>query len=142
MADKFGYGDHVTCTMESAGPTLRGLLDNITAKVREGINAGVKLTAKQTAKVTRETGGYSDTSTNRGPKYRKAITYRFNTQGISCEAQIYAKGHEYSLTHLLENGHRLWNKPGVMTGSFKHWKPGLEYADAHVAQNILKKIKF
>ncbi|WP_304762874.1 hypothetical protein [Faecalibaculum rodentium] len=142
MADHYGYGNHIVVSMERAGAALRQILDVVTNEVRMGVNAGVKQTAKETAKITRESGGYSDTSTNRGGKYRKSITYRFNTRGITCEAQIYASGHEYSLTHLLENGHHLWNKPGVMTGSFKHWKTGEEYADAHVAQNILKNIKF
>ncbi|WP_289683743.1 hypothetical protein [Faecalibaculum rodentium] len=142
MADRHGYGNHIVVSMEQAGEALRKILDNVTTDVRMGVNAGVKETAKETAKITRESGGYSDTSTGRGPKYRKAITYRFNTRGITCEAQIHASGHEYSLTHLLEKGHHLWNKPGVMTAAFKHWKTGEEYADAHVAQNILKNIKF
>lgn len=122
--------------MEDAGPALLAILEDMTPKIREGLNAGVKETAKEGAKVTRESGGYQ----NRRPKYRKAIKYRTSIAGPVIEAQIYASGHEYSLTHLLENGHHLWNAPGVMTRAFKHWKVGEDYVDSNLERNILSKI--
>lgn len=136
MADRYTYGNHIRVPMEMFGSAVREILENITTEVRLGMNAGVKETAKETAKVTRDTGTYK----NRRPKYRHSISFRFNGDGITAEAQIYAKGHEYSLTHLLENGHHLWNKPGYITRAFKHWKPGEEWADAHIVEIVSKNI--
>ena len=124
--------------MDMAGPALMKIIEDLTAEVRAGVNEGVRETTKEASKITREAGGYQ----NRRPKYRKSIGWRFQTSGPMAEGQVYARGHEYSLTHLLENGHHLWNAPGVMTRAFPHWKPGDEYANSHHARNILKNIKF
>lgn len=136
MGDRLTYGNHIRVPMEQFGSAVRQILDDITTEVRLGMNEGIRETARETAKVTRDTGTYQ----NRRPKYRKSISYRFSTAGITAEAQIYARGHEYSLTHLLENGHHLWNKPGYITRAFKHWKPGEEWADAHIVEIISRHI--
>lgn len=135
--DRYTYGNHVRVSMDNAGPALMEILNELTAEVRMGVNQGVRETTKEASKVTKDSGTYQ----NRRPKYRQSISWRFTTAGPMAEGQVYARGHEYSLTHLLENGHHLWNAPGVMTRAFKHWETGDKYANDNLAKNILKNIK-
>lgn len=137
-SDRNTYGNHIVTDLTGFGAAMRAILSDCQETMREAANKGVKETAKEAAKVTRESGTYQ----NRRPKYRQSISYRFKTQSYTAEAQVYARAHEYSLTHLLENGHKLWNAPGKRTRAFKHWKIGEEYAVAHIDQNIFKYLKF
>lgn len=132
--DRFTYGDHITISPEMFGATVSNILDEFTVHVRLAVNDGIKKTLKEGKKITQESGTYR----NRRPKYRKSISYRMSEQGFLTEGQIYARGHEYSLTHLLEHGHGLWQ--GGHTRAFPHWRLGEEYVDDNVIKNIESKI--
>lgn len=134
MIDRFTYGDHVTISPEQFGAIVNDILDEYTSHVRIAVNDGIRETMKEGAKVTRKSGEYQ----NRRPKYRKSISSRVSEKGFFTEGQIYARGHEYSLTHLLENGHGLWQ--GGHTNAYPHWKSGEEYVDDNVIENIEKRI--
>lgn len=138
MGDRFTYGNHITVPMEEFGAAMNEILSEFDDVVRNAVNTGIRETLVDTSKETRKTGLYE----NRRPKYRRSISWRMSTKGFYTEGQVYARGHEYSLTHLLENGHRLWNAPGRRTPAFKHWKFGEELADATILENIEKHLKF
>lgn len=57
---------------------------------------------------------------------------------------VYAKGHQYSLTHLLENGHELvlpTGKKGRRVAPIIHIKPAEEWAVNEFEQRTLKRIR-
>lgn len=138
MSDRYTYGNHIVVPMEEFGAAMNGILSEFQDVVRKAVNDGVRDVLKESAKEIRETGTYQ----NRRPKYRRSIGWRMSTKGFFTEGQVYAKDHEYSLTHLLENGHGLWNAPGRRTRAFKHWKFGEEWADEAIMKNIEKYLKF
>lgn len=78
---------------------------------------------------------------NRVKRYKKSISYRTEKNGVMNYGRVYAKNHEYSLTHLLENGHKLWNAPGKRTRAFPHWKKGEELAQKEFAKEIIKELQ-
>lgn len=136
-ADRNTYGNHVACDLTDFASVLDGMLNNIQPVVREAVNIGIKDTAKAASERTRESGTYQ----NRRPKYRGSISYRISYKEYFVHAQVYARGHEYSLTHLLENGHAIWNKPGRRTRAFPHWKRGEELATEMIVPEIMKHLK-
>lgn len=136
-SDRNTYGNHIVVDLTGFGEAMNSILSDMQENMREALNKGVKLTAKETAKETRDVGTYR----NRRPRYRKSISYRFSTKGYIAEAQIYARGHEYSLTHLLEKGHRIGHT-SARTRKYPHWKIGEEYAKSVIDENIFKYLKF
>lgn len=135
-ADRNTYGNHITITPKEFGPVIQSLLNEYEEKVQEAFNDAVKVVSKGSANETRFAGSYQ----NRRPKYRRSISYRFNTKGYYAQGQVYARGHEYSLTHLLEDGHKLWNAPGKRTRAFIHWKAGERFAIEMIVPEILKRL--
>lgn len=137
-SDRHTYGNHIVCDLTNFGRAVDGILSDMQMQMRDALNKGIRQTAKEVKEKTRDAGSFQ----NRRPKYRKSIAYRFSASGYVAEAQIYARGHEYSLTHLLENGHRLWQSPGKRTRAFKHWKIGEEWGVRNVERIVLSHLRF
>lgn len=47
----------------------------------------------------------------------------------------------YRLTHLLENGHAIWNSPKARAGAFPHIKPAEEKAKKSFEERVRKRIE-
>lgn len=47
----------------------------------------------------------------------------------------------YRLTHLLENGHAVWNHPGRRTSAYPHIKPAEEKAKKSFEERVRKRIE-
>lgn len=114
------------------------VLDEYSDFAMDQCRDAVKEVGQKGAKVTRDSGTYQ----NRRPRYRKSISNRaLNGGHFQIKRVIYAKGHEYSLTHLLENGHKLWNAPlRKGTGEFKHWINGQDYVEDNLPKVLAKKL--
>ncbi len=138
MRDRYMYGDHITITPAQFAEATNGILQECEEIVRMAIVLGIQDTLRNSTKEIKKAGSFKD----RRPKYRKSIAWRIDTRGFYTEGQIYAKGNESALTHLLENGHELWNMPGKRTKAYVHWKVGELSADAQIIPNIEKYIKF
>lgn len=129
----------VSVAMDKLGETMGNLLDGYSNIIMDLVNDAVIDVGKETAKVAKDEGHYTD----RRPKYRKSIKEkhkrkdRFDTSSL-----IHASGHEYSLTHLLEKGHKVWNKPSRgNTRAFPHWEVAEEYAAEELPKAIMKRIE-
>lgn len=127
--------NNVVIDMEELVSTIGHTLDEYSDYALEVSAKQVKTIARKAAKVARDSGTYE----NRRPKYRQSITQKNVSKNRYIPTSlVYAKDHEYSLTHLLENGHKLWNAPGIKTRAFKHWKVADEYAREELPKAIAK----
>lgn len=134
----FVHGDYIRCSLADAGTALYDMVTHMDVAVRMGFEDGIRKVAKDGSKVARDEGTYE----NRRPKYRKSLGYRTSGKEFFFQAQLYAKGHEYSLTHLLEKSHSLWQAPEKKTREFPHWKPAKDWIQENIASYILNSIKF
>lgn len=97
----------------------------------------IKAVAKEGAKEAKKAGEYK----NRRPKYRKSISYKSERKDmLHPHSLIYARNHEYSLTHLLENGHKLWNAPlRKGTRAFPHWVEADELVAKELPERLIRR---
>ena len=126
----------VHCTLEDLPNALETILSAYADEVASITEKEVKNVTKKTVKVVKKAGGYKD----RRPKYRKSIRSNVETSFNGTNGLVYAGGHEYSLTHLLENGHKLWNTP-TRSPAFEHWKVGEKFAQEELPKAILNDLK-
>lgn len=107
------------------------------------MNDAIVELSKDAAKETRESGMYGNYNPDTNRKetlYRKNIKARTKFDDLNAYGQVYGANHQYSLTHLLENGHELWNSP-IRTRSFEHWMYGEELADDESLTVFTKHLK-
>ncbi len=141
MKINFSVDDYYI-TPEQLGEAIEGILTEYSGTTRAAIKDAVTETTRDAKKEIKANANVE--KGNRFPyrrgKYKKSISYRMETAYYSDTGIIYAKDHEYSLTHLLENGHKLWNAPGKRTRAFPHWKKGEELAIQELPQKIKDKL--
>ena len=104
------------------------------------IDRAVEETTKDSKDIVKAKANVDHRNTRRKGKYKRSITYKIERELGHTRGVIYASGHEYSLTHLLENGHNLWNSPR-RTRAFKHWKDGETNAIKELPSLIEKYLK-
>ena len=104
------------------------------------IDRAVEETTKDSKDIVKAKANVEDRNTRRNGKYKRSITYKIERELAHTRGVIYASGHEYSLTHLLENGHNLWNSPR-RTRAFEHWKDGETNAIKELPSLIEKYLK-
>lgn len=126
----------IHCTIEDLPNAINAILSAYADDVANITDKSVKKVTKETVKVVKKTGDYK----NRRPKYRKSIRSRVEPGLNGAKGVVYAGGHEYSLTHLLENGHRLWNSPR-RTSAFPHWVKGEDYAQQALPKLLIQELK-
>lgn len=134
IIDPDELGETIIQMMEEYGVETRDRVDKATTEVTKSS----KDTVKANANIEHPDKNGRIRHPNRIGKYKKSITYKMEHQSLVIIGHVYAKGHEYSLTHLLENGHKVWNAPGVRTRPFKHWKYGEDKAE-HMLIPTMKK---
>ena len=140
MSDKYKYVGGVAIPIEKIGTAIAQQLDVYSEVVLEQAKEAIKEAGKKGAKEAKHnvTPDYTD----RSGDYRKSISNRTTlSRRTFPRGLIYAKGHEYSLTHLLENGHKLWNKPTRKTRSFKHWANAQDLVEEELPKLIVQKIR-
>lgn len=133
--------DHVYCEMDTLPGVIQEILTQYSIDTREDVSVAVKKVTKQATKIVKSNANVDKRNTPRKGKYKRSIRSKTVEEVFQTEGIVYAGGHEYSLTHLLENGHFLWNAPNRRTGEFKHWKLGEEYAVNELPLEIMKQLK-
>lgn len=146
-----GEVDEYVINPKELGTTIIKLMDEYGketfSRINKVTNEVTKDTKKEVKKNSNVEGGSPFHSTslrfpNRVGKYAKSISRRTEKKGVVYTGRIYAKDHEYSLTHLLEKGHRLVRN-GVTVGETRpnqHWKKGEELAQKEFAKEIIKEL--
>lgn len=129
--------DTVVTDLEGLPKEIRKILKEYSKDTRYKVSDAVVEVAKESRKLVKDKAPVG----RRKGKYKRAIRVRKEEQMESTSAQIYAGNHEYSLTHLLEHGHKLWNRPSKPTKAFVHWKTGEEYAKKELPKRIIEKLE-
>lgn len=126
----------IHCTIDELPNAMQTILKAYSNKVADINDDAVRKVTKKTTAIVKKSGSYR----NRSGKYRKAIRSKVEKSYGMCSGVVYAGNHEYSLTHLLEKGHRLWNSPR-RTRAFPHWIKGEQYAQKELPTLIVKGLK-
>lgn len=132
---RVGTTDHVIVDMDELPEAIQSILEEYSIDTRGKVSEAVSETAKESRKIVSQ-----EAPKGRRKKYFKSIRVKTEEETFGRACTIYATNHEYSLTHLLEHGHRLWNRPSRPTKAFKHWKSGEEHAIEELPNKIIKKI--
>lgn len=147
MAGKW-VNDNVTVDLDHVDDAVKELLSDYSAETIARIDDAVVDTAKESRDVVRTKANAENPRNgkfrfpNRFGKYKRSIAYKKTERGeFNISATVYARGHEYSLTHLLEHGHKLWQSPTRKTRAFAHWKIGEEYAIKWLPKHIIWNLK-
>lgn len=134
--------DNVTIDPEELGTVIAEMMEEYGVETRARIAEVTKEVTKDAKNIVKANANVE--MGNRFPyrkgKYKRSIRYRMKETSLSDIGIVYASGHEYSLTHLLENGHKLWQAPGKRTRAFKHWKKGEELAQQEFVPKMIKKL--
>jgi len=138
---RLGNVDNVYCDVSELPTKVQEILEEYAATTRAKMTEAVTETTKDARDIIKANANVDARSTRRKGKYKKSIRYKINEESLQTEGQVYASGHEYSLTHLLENGHRIWNSPGRRTRAFKHWKLGEDLAIDELPRKIIEKLE-
>lgn len=126
--------------MSQLGPEIRKIIQEYKEHSLAQIDRAVEETTKDSKDIVKAKANVEDRNTRRKGKYKRSITYKIERELAHTHGVIYASGHEYSLTHLLENGHNLWNSPR-RTRAFEHWKDGETNAIKELPSLIEKYLK-
>ena len=113
--------------------------------VHRAVNEAVKETAAETAKLLRKGGPYHD---RKGAKYTKDWAHKQRTRSYNpitmTETWVVYNKKNYRLTHLLEYGHQVKDKVGLVMGEAKaypHIAPAYEFARDYLISAISRKIE-
>lgn len=131
----------VVCDISELGEEVAKIAEEFKEKTVDQVDLAVREVTKEARDIIKQNANVDRRNVKRKGKYKRSITYKIERDLIHTEGIIYASGHEYSLTHLLENGHELWNAPGRRTGAYKHWKLGEELAIETLPKTIVLKLK-
>ena len=128
--------DHVVCNMDELGDTVKKILKEYAEETKEKVDEAVTEVSRNTKKIIKA-------NANRGVRKVYYKSFRTHTEDtlFGRDVTIHSKKHEYSLTHLLEHGHELWNRPEKPTRAFPHWKKGEDYAVKNLPKKIIEKIE-
>lgn len=126
---------------ETIRDTLKDWSEN---EVHRQVNAALKETAEETAKLLRRGGPYHD---RKGAKYTKDWDYKQRTRAYNPITMtetytVYNKKH-YRLTHLLEHGHQVM-RGGRKVGqapAFVHISPAHDFARDYLISAITRNIQ-
>ena len=131
---RIGNTDNVVVSMEELPEAIQAILEEFSTETRMEVSEAVSEVAKESRKIIAE-----NAPVGRRGKYHKSIRTRTEEEAFGRTVTIFAANHEYSLTHLLEKGHELWNSPR-RTRAFVHWKTGEQHAIDELPKRIMKKI--
>lgn len=111
---------------------LKKDLEGYSEEVTEAVKKAVDETAKSAVEQLKTSGGFLD----RTGKYRRGWSMTAEKSRLSYGQKIYnSQGH---LTHLLENGHRVYTKNGThMSRKFEHIRP----VEQQAIEELTKKIE-
>lgn len=132
---RIGNIDHVTVDIEELPEAIQAVLNNYGTEVREIVSEAVSEVGKESRDIIAKKA-----PVGRRRKYHKSIRTKTEEEATGRSVTIHAINHEYSLTHLLEKGHKLWNRPGIPTRAFEHWKTGEQHAIDELPERIVKKL--
>lgn len=96
---------------------LTAHLEFYSTRVTEKINRVTKQVANDGKKKIATVGGYKD----RTGKYRKSFRIKAVGNYRAPRYKLYSAAPHYRLTHLLEDGHKVWNA-GKNTAPRPHWE--------------------
>lgn len=125
------------CTLEDLGKTIEELMDEYRLEIDEVTDDSIRKVTKQTTKVISQIAPIGI----RGV-YHVSLGEKFKKGKTNLEGTVWgAKNHAYSLGHLLENGHFLWNRPTIPSGAYKHWVEGERFAQEELVEQIVSGIE-
>jgi hypothetical protein len=128
---------HRVCTLQNLGMTIDEMMEEYRVEVNGVTDKSIRKVTKQTTKVIEAIApiGY------RGV-YHVSLGEKFKRGATNLEGTVWgAKNHAYSLGHLLENGHFLWNRPTMPSGAYKHWVEGERFAQDELPEEIVSGIE-
>ena len=132
---RVGTTDHVVVDINQLPEAIQSILEEYSFETREKVSEAVSETAKESRKIVSDKAPQG-----RRKKYFKSIRVKTEEETFGRACTLYATNHEYSLTHLLEHGHKLWNRPSRPTRAFPHWKDGEQHAIEKKKKKIMKKL--
>lgn len=132
--------DYVYCEMDELGEAVEQIVRDFSYDTRAKVKEATREVTKETRDIVKEKANVDPRNVPRKGKYKRSISFRMEEQSMQDEGIVYAKGHEYSLTNLLEKGHALWNSPS-RTRAFPHWADGEKYAIKELPKRIAEKVK-
>lgn len=132
---RIGNTDNVVVSMEELPEAIQAILEEFSTETRMNVSEAVSEVGKESRRIISQ-----EAPQGRRKKYYKSIRTRTEEEAFGRTATIFAANHEYSLTHLLEKGHKLWNRPSRPTRAFKHWKTGEQHAIDELPKRIMNKI--
>lgn len=137
---RVGNVDHVYCNIEELGEAIGQIVQDFSSETRVKVKQATREVTEETRDTVKERANVDPRNVARKGKYKRSISFKMEERPMQDVGIIYARGHEYSLTHLLENGHELWNSP-KRTRAFPHWVTGERYAIKELPERIVKKLK-
>lgn len=137
---RVGNVDHVYCNIEELGEVIGQIAQEFSSETRVKVKEATREVTEETRDTVKERANVDPRNVARKGKYKRSISFRMEERPTQDVGIVYARGHEYSLTHLLEKGHELWNSP-KRTRAFPHWVTGERYAIKELPDRIVKKLK-
>lgn len=116
--------------MISVTKELTDVLDDVYVETKQNAERAIKLEARATARELRQISPKNKRSSKRRGQYAKGWTVQDETGG----AYVY-NATDWQLTHLLEDGHRIFNRFGGSYGVYGGVKHILT-AEQHAAERL------
>lgn len=134
---RIGNTDHVVVELDQLGEVVNSILKNYADEARIKIDDAVLEVSEEARLKIKENANVGVRKKN---KYKNSFRKKVIDDAFGRSVIIHATNHNYSLTHLLENGHWLWNRPQQPTRAFPHWKKGEKLAIEELPKSIKRKL--
>lgn len=131
----------IKVTADGLAGAIKNIVQEYSDEVVRAMPEAVKEAGKECVKILQSEAAAAGIG---GSKYKRSFRAK-TTKDNSRETTVTVSSTQYQLTHLLERGHVIRNRPGGraygVTRAFPHWAPAEEKASEALEKKIRIKIE-